>query len=765
MTLDATRRSVLAAGAWALPVMGSAVLVPSSVASPTGTLTVVTERSRLYPDEATTVRVTRSDDAGRPRPGDPVTLTLDDPSRGVIDQPSGVTDGAGVYETSLRIRSDAASGIGTLTGSSAASVASATFEVRPVAVVMHAADGASTRVIALSHGSQDEVMTLENRGFAHSDLQPTGRHVSRGEVIDVVVDADAPATLSLFIGARGPWRGFNSGQTTDLQTVSLSRGQQSVAAAQDGIVFVRNTSSETAAEVSLSGGSPHPVWVKNRTTATEFADQLAAWTSAPVVSLVGDRVVVDVQRRVVDDLGTRGVSWDPADVVLRLDRVLSYTCDVYGLTYAAVGIAHKYPGRVYFSGPDSGAGWAFATNQWLCFQVDTGASEALLTTPDNWGTWHEVGHTFQTPAYTWSGLGEVTVNISSLALQQRLTGEHRLDQWPEAKDRITRYFSQAVGDRSFSQLTDEDPFYPLFLFDQLRQSFGEGFYPAVSQAYRVRRIRGLAMPSTDQEKKDLFAQIASQVADRDLGPFFTAWGVPIAASVLSSLGTYPALQNQIWTAIDSRDAHRERTVGYNLPVGVLSARNVTLYLGEATSSVGDVSGLSTLDGSPSSVAGRESSAANVGPREGRVLALLRAPDATPEALWRTVPVTVTSALEFVGIYDIRAGWIGMSKDGKRLVVTSTGVAPHDYYFRGKLYYQVILQNAARQTLVSVTVNGDDTHDKVVAALNGVAVSSGYRLRVNAAEPSRVRIYQDGERVGTLSSTPQNVSIRNGRFVV
>jgi len=765
MTRDATRRSVLRAGAWTLPVVGVAALIPAAVASPTGKLTVATDRPRLYPDEVTTVRVTSSDEAGRPRTGDPVTLTLGDPRSGVIEQPSGVTDSAGVYTTTLRIRSDAAPGSGTLTGNSAAGVGSTTFEVRPVAVIMHAVGGASTRVIALPNGSQDQVITVENRGFAHSDLQPTGRHVSRGEVIDVVANPDAPATLSLIIGARGPWRSFNTGQSTDLQTVSLARGEQSVTAAQDGIVFVRNTSPDTAGELTVSGGSPHPVWVKDRTTPTEFADQLAAWTSAPVVSLVGERAFVDVQRRVVDDLASRGVSWDPADVVLRLDRVLSYTCDVYGLTFAAVGVARKYPGRAYFSGADSGAGWAFATNQWLCFQVDTGASETLLTTPDNWGTWHEVGHTFQTPAYTWSGLGEVTVNISSLALQQRLTGEHRLDQWTEAKDRITRYFSQAIGDRSFAQLTDEDPFYPLFLFDQLRQSFGEGFYPAVSQAYRVRRIRGLTMPSTDQDKKDLFAQIASQVADRDLGPFFTAWGVPITASVLSSLQTYPALQNQIWTAIDSRDAHRERAVGYNLPVAVLSAPTAALYLGDRDSSIGSVSGLSTLDGSPSSVRGRESSAINVGPTEGRVVAILQASDATQEVLWRAVPVTVTSALEFVGWYDKRAGWIGMSADGKRLVVTSTGATPHEYYFQGKLYYQVTLQNGFRQTLVSVTVNGDETHDKVVAALNGVAVSSGYRLRVNAAEPSRVRVYQDSAQAGALSSAPQTVLVRNGRFVV
>jgi len=759
------RRTVLVAGAWAIPVVGLSAAVPvHAAASQTDQVALTLSRAALYPDETATVGVTSVGSDGKPRAGDAVSLSLGDPGRLVIDRPTGVTDASGVYTTTVRVRTDAAPGSLGISASTSSGSASAALEVRPVTVIRHDETGSSTRVLALPHGYQDAIVAVENRGFAHSDLQPTGRHVRSGEVVRVVVDSGAPSTLSLAIGTRGPWTSFNGGGNTDLSVAALAPGTQDVTASQDGIVYVINHSDTQTAGLTVSGGSAHPVWVKDRTTSAEFTAQLSAW-AAPVVTLVGDRVFIDVQRRVIDDMASRNVAWDPATALMLLDRVLSSTCDVYGLTYAAVGVARKHAGRVHFSGADSGAGWAFATSQWLCFQVDTGASEALLADSDSWGIWHEVGHTFQTPSYTWSGLGEVTVNISSLALQQRHTGHHRLDEWPEAKDRIAQYFAQPVADRSFAQLTDENPFYPLFLFDQLRQSFGEGFYPAVDQAYRVRRIRGLSMPASDQDKKDLFAQVASQVADRDLGPFFTAWGVPLTASVLSALGSHPALQNQIWTAIDSRDAHREREVGYNLPVGALSAESVSLYLGDRTTSSGEVTGLSTLAGSASALVARECVAINVGPEEGRLLALLQASDATQEALWRTVPVTVASALEFVGIYDVRAGWIGMSRDGKRLVVTSTGVAPHDYYFKGKLYYQVTLQNSRRQTLVTVTVNGDDTHDKVVRALDGLSVSNGYRLVVNAAETWRVRVYADSAQTGTLSSAPQTLTIRNGRFVV
>ncbi|MEX0152547.1 M60 family metallopeptidase [Microbacterium sp. LMI1-1-1.1] len=765
MTLLPTRRTVLRAAAWAVPAVTTVASAPAAAATLARGWTVTMSRSWLYPDEVATVWVTSSDGAGRPRRGEPLTLSLGDRNQGEIGQPSGVTDSEGRYRTTMRVRSGAAAASGTLNVSSASGGAVTAFEIREPAVVVHDDTGASTRVIALPHGSQSETSGLENRAFSHSDPQPTGRHVRSGETLEVVVDSDAPDTLSLAIGTRGPWRDFNGSTEQDLSIVPLKKGRQSITAPQDGIVFVTNSSTETAGGMTISGGRPHPVWVKDRTKTEEFAGQLTRWSTAPVVELVGDRALVDVQRRVIDDMAATSTAWDPADVVMRLDRIVAYTSDVYGLSRAAVGIARKRPGRVDFSGPDTGVGWAFATEQWLSFHVDTGATKDLLVTPDGWGTWHEVGHTFQTPDYTWSGLTEVTVNISSLALQQRLTGKHRLDEDQDSKDRIRRYFEQPVGDRDHAKLTEESAFYGLFLFDQLRQSFGEGFYPAVSQAYRVRRIRGQARPSSDQEKRDLFAQVASQVADRDLSPFFAEWGVPLSASVKKSLASYPALQNKIWTAIDSRDAHREREVGYDLPVGSLSSKTGSLNLGERDGASGVVSGASTLGGSSSTVVAQQSSAPEVSPTAGRLLAVLEAPDGTQEVLWHDrVPVTATSALQFHGLSDVVGGWLGISRDGSRLVATSTGEVLHEY-FTGKPYYKITVQDADGTELRTVTVNGDDTHDKVVTALDGTAVGDGYRLVVEAQEPSRVRVWQNSERSGTLSSTPQTLVVRNGRFEV
>ena len=63
------------------------------------------------------------------------------------------------------------------------------------------------------------------------------------------------------------------------------------------------------------------------------------------------------------------------------------------------------------------------------------------------------------------------------------------------------------------------------------------------------------------------------------------------------------------------------------------------------------------------------------------------------------------------------------------------------------------------------MNGDETHDKVVAALDGLAIADGFTLVVDAAEVDRVRVYRDSARVDALTTRPQTLTIAGGRFVV
>lgn len=758
-----TRRSVIVAAAWAAPTVTLLAATPAYAASDRFQIGVVLWRTVVLAGEVLGLQVTVRNAAGTPAPGVPVALTVD----GVpafFDQPVGTTAGDGTFQTLLRVRTVCEPGIGIVTAAVGGDHGSATVEVVHDAVITHAVDGLSTRVIALPHGSQDDIISPENRGMPHSDPQPTGRWVRAGDVLTVQVDGAPSWWLEVAIGCRGPMAAFSSDGSAELVRTVLAGGRNSVVADRDGLVFLINHSDWSAVVVTIAGGRAQPVWVEGVSTRTDFSRQLDDYADAPVVTHVSDRVFADVQRRVLEAPDVASV-YNPHELATRLDLIRDLTDGVYGLSYDAVGVARKYSGRIYIAGPDSGGAYAFATAQWLSLHVSSGASAAMVKNTDLWVLWHEMGHTYQTPDYTWTGLGEVTVNISSLALQKQMTGQNMLDQSPGLQDRVQRYLAQAQEDRDFAALTAESPFYPLFLFDQLRRSFGESFYPALSQYYRVRRARGAFRPQTDQQKIDLFVRATSTVADRDLGPFFRAWGVPVTDEVLVEVGSLPALVHDIWTVLLSTDAPVERIVPYNPPTGALSSSISSVYLGDSVASDVWADDLRSLNGARSSLVERGALALQVGPSTGRVYALLRSPEGTLEVLQRTVAVTAVSALEFVGFYDVMIGSIAISADGSHLIATSLGNQAHPIYFAGQDYYTVELCDAAGTVRASATVQGQDTADPVVRALNGVACAEGDVLRITAAEPGRVRVYQDSAVTGTLSSHITAIHLTGGRFVL
>lgn len=762
-SFELPRRRVLTASAWAAPVVVLSATSPAYAVSATQSVAIAVWHPVLHPGEVSAVEVTVRDERGRGVAGAAVALSVSGASA-FLERSTGVTDAWGTFSTILRVRDLQSSAAGLVTASTGGSSSSASFTVRKTAVIEHDADGRSTRVLALPHGSQDESAAAENRGMPHSDLQPTGRYVRSGEVLTVEVDGSPSWWLELNIGTRGPMQVFGADGSEGMASTVLTGGTNTITADRSGIVFVTNHSEWSAVPLVISGGHPQPVWVKGASTKDDFDAQMRSFSDAPIVTHVGDRIFADIQRSVIDAPDVSTV-YDPDLVTSRLDLAREHTDAIYGLSYDAVGVARKHGGRVYVSGPDSGGAYAFATYQWLSLHVSSGASRALARSTDWWTMWHEIGHTYQTPQYTWSGLGEVTVNISSLAAEKRTTGGNMLDDSPGLQQRISRYFADPVDKRHFENLTDEGPFYPLFLFDQLRRSFGDDFYAALSQKYRVRRALGRPSEGSDRQKIDSFALLTSEVADRDLGPFFRAWGVTVSEEVLAVMAQHPSLQHEFWTAITTADAPLERVVPYNPPTGTLWTPTDAVYLGDTAGSTAEVSDLGSVRGSRSAVVARGTLAVQVGSGTGRVYAVLESEEGTQEVLQRPVSVTAVSALEFVGFYDVMIGSIGISADGSHIVATSTGNQAHQIYFAGQVYYEVELRDAAGVTRTTVSVKGEDTAQAVADALHGVPCGEGDELVIRAAEPTRVRVYQDSNRVGTLTSNPTTVRISGGRFVL
>lgn len=757
------RRTVLTGSLWAVPTVALATTTPAYAVSGTYVVAVTVFRSTLLQGEVSAVTVSVRDAGGVPARGVATALTVSG-IPAFLEETVGTTGDDGTFSSLLRVRTICDPGSGIVTATAGSNSAAAAFTVVQRALITHASDGSSTTVIALPHGSQGEIIAPEARGMAHSDPQPTGRWVRAGDLVSVDVDGAPSWWLQLAIGSRGPMAVFGTDGSEGLSQTVLHGGVNTITADRDGVLFLINNSDWSSVTVRITGGRAQPVWVQGESTTEDFDRQLREYADAPMVTHVASRVFADVQRRVIDGRG-EGASYDPAVMTQRLDRIRELTDAFYGLSYDAVGVARKHPGRIYIAGPDSGVAYAFATNQWLSLHVDSGASRALVTGSDLWVLWHEVGHTYQTPEYTWSGLLEVTVNISVLALQKQMTGENMLDESPGIRQRISRYLALPLSERDFVSLTAESPFHPLFLFDQLRRSFGPDFFSAVGQFYRVRRALGSPQPTSDAEKMDTFVWVTSVVANRDLVPFFREWGVPVSPETVAKTEGLPPLTHDIWTPMLTTEAPVETVVAYNPPTGTLSATVSSVYLGETEAPRLTVDDLSSVRGSRSRVVARPVTALEIGESVGRVAAVLESDEGTQDVLQRTVAVRAVSALEFVGFYDVTIGWIALSADASRYVATSLGNQAHPIYFADRVYYSVELRGADGQVRASAVVRGVDTADGVVTALNGQPCREGDTLVISAAEPGRVRVFQESARTGTLSSNPQEVLVSGGRFAV
>jgi hypothetical protein len=78
-----------------------------------------------------------------------------------------------------------------------------------------------------------------------------------------------------------------------------------------------------------------------------------------------------------------------------------------------------------------------------------------------------------------------------------------------------------------------DPGLALCMYAQLQKEFGWDAYKKVFAAYHS--LKPEDMPKNDLEKRDLWMVMFSKTVNRNLGPFFRAWGIPVSKKALESI--------------------------------------------------------------------------------------------------------------------------------------------------------------------------------------------------------------------------------------
>jgi len=159
----------------------------------------------------------------------------------------------------------------------------------------------------------------------------------------------------------------------------------------------------------------------------------------------------------------------------------------------------------------------------------------------NWGFFHEIGHNMQNMDWVFDGTTEVSNNLFSLYMFDRLTGglddAHSAISSANTQKDIRKYFAGGADYEKWKK----DPFLGLILFRQLQEGFGwESFKTFFRQLHEMAILDPSgAYADTDQKKRDLWALKLSRITGRNLAPFFEKWGVVISQGVKDQLAPLP----------------------------------------------------------------------------------------------------------------------------------------------------------------------------------------------------------------------------------
>ena len=359
--------------------------------------------------------------------------------------------------------------------------------------------------------------------------QSTGLYATAGEKIGVKLpDAMASKGYSLRIGCHtdslyhlDKW--MRAPEVT--RTVPLKEGVTETSSGFGGLIYIvvpGKTESASPFSVTIAGGVPAPLFVLGKTTEEMWMNDVSK-RPAPWAEFACPGVVLccpsDVARTVKN----------PTQLMTYWQKVVEVQDELSNVTKD-----RKRPERIVADVQIS-AGYMHSGYP---IMVPVSASMEMVTFTrlkwPGWGFYHEIGHNHQKGEWTFEGTGEVTNNVFALycyeaALGKPKTTGHEGASESAQKEHWTKHKKAGAPFAGWKK----DPFLALTTYIQLIDGFGWDAVKKYFDSYNDSSFG--SMPSNDDEKRDQFLVRYSKIVNKNLGPFFEAWGIPVSADAKASV--------------------------------------------------------------------------------------------------------------------------------------------------------------------------------------------------------------------------------------
>jgi len=370
--------------------------------------------------------------------------------------------------------------------------------------------------------------------------QSTGLYMPAGRPVSFTIASNHANLVKLRVGAHSDIlipmdndyrKQLNRGPDISMTKV-LNGGETLITSPYGGLIYFEKIGKpeNTVVNIRINGAAQAPYFKLGETNAREWRDKIRYY-SGPWGEMAGNKIILTLPAATLKKVE------NPETILKYWDRVLSYYPQLlqepprdYEERFVTdvqpkVGYMHSgYPIMIRIDVSDFTAGVAFNP-------VD----RTDIYKVGSWGHFHELGHNCQKDAWTFEGTTEVTVNLFTLYAMEHVHGI-RPAQHPWIKEGLPALKKHIAKGSPFEEWK-KDPRLGLITYILLQQEFGWEAYQKVFTAYQ--KLDAHEKPKNDQEKRDLWVIMFSNVVKRDLGPYYTKIGIPVSASALKQVKKYP----------------------------------------------------------------------------------------------------------------------------------------------------------------------------------------------------------------------------------
>ncbi len=366
------------------------------------------------------------------------------------------------------------------------------------------------------------------------DYQPSGLYVRKGEKITLnVSNLNQDYNLSSMIGFKPMW-----GNRNKTQENRLKNGANSVTAIQDGIlsfIFIKRVGYDnkpTLVNVNVTGGKAFPLYKLNRSNLANWQNDLKIMTDAPFVQLISDKALITIPYKdyLKNPIANISNSFKTIHQVIDLEDELA-GFDNTTPENMRTNNRINYLVDLYSTVKESESYYMYASNYFIGMKKDnfTDLTEKLVI---EWGIWHETGHTHQQRSWTWDSIGEISVNLFSLYVQEKFGLPTRLntiegDETETTFNKARKYI--ANPNKNYLEENEADYnelFSKLVMFHQLKSVYGWDSIKKLHQSFRKQTFV-YDDYETDQDMANKFVLAMCVVTKNNLVAFFKKWGLTV----------------------------------------------------------------------------------------------------------------------------------------------------------------------------------------------------------------------------------------------